>query len=162
MALLIAVIVLLMMSALAVNALQHAGDEAVGSGSSRRKDATLYAAESGMAMMRLRLFDWMFDPQKKPIEFYDPALVKDSFGNPIEVIGAPPDNGGLAAMPAKIEPASNAKKKSGDGNDMRQGHPSSMTFVTIRPDITAKDITNGLVHIQTQFKVPEDPGKGAY
>src|SRR5262249_20266639 len=55
MALLIAVIVLLLMSALALSALQHAGDESQGSGSARRKDATLYAAESGRSWVRLTL-----------------------------------------------------------------------------------------------------------
>jgi hypothetical protein len=164
MALLISVIVLLLMSALALNSLQHAGDEAVGSGSSRRKDATLYAAESGMAVLKNRLFDQFLSPTKKEVDFYLPDLVKDAYGNSIEVItGAPDfDNGGLPAQPAKIAPSDTSKAKAGVGYSINQGKPGTMRFRAVRADITAMDVTKGLVHLQTQYRVPEDPGGGSY
>ena len=59
MALLIAVILLLLMSALGLAALQHSGDESAGGGRSRRKDATLYAAEAGQVMAQSRMFAQM-------------------------------------------------------------------------------------------------------
>jgi hypothetical protein len=159
MALLIAVIVLLLMSALALSALQHAGDEAVGSGSSRRKDATLYAAESGQAWVRIALENFALsgsvtDPN---ISMYDPAFVKDAFGNPIEVSTGKPENGGLPATPTPVAPVKDAKPQLKLGNLINQGGRNSGngTALAWQSDITTRDAGNGMAHVLVQYAVPD-------
>src|SRR5215468_7643072 len=85
MALLIAVVLLLLMSALGIAALQHSGDESQGGGRARRKDSTLYAAEAGQALAQSRLFDSWDAMASSEFSIDEPALVNDSFGNPIAV-----------------------------------------------------------------------------
>jgi hypothetical protein len=162
MALLISVIVLLLMSALALSALQHAGDEAVGSGSSRRKDASLYAAESGRAKVKLMLFDYFLSgfTTIPNISFYDPAMVSDAYGNPIEVSTGKPQAGDLPAAPAQVLPAPGAKPKTRRGNDMRIGGHNSANGKAIawQGDITTRDVAKGLAHVQFQYSVSEGTG----
>src|SRR6516164_3553282 len=75
MALLIAVVVLLLMSALGLAALQHAGDEASGSGQARRKDATLYAADSGIKMIQVSLLNNVATSSANPVTLDQPTLI---------------------------------------------------------------------------------------
>ncbi|HTO07446.1 MAG TPA: PilX N-terminal domain-containing pilus assembly protein [Myxococcota bacterium] len=164
MALLISVIVLLLMSALALSALQRAGDEAIGSGGSRRKDASLYAAESGLAKIKVGLFDLYLSGftsvDATRLQFYDPAMVTDAYGNPIEVSTGKPENGGLPATPAKVEPAAGATPKTRKGNDLRiGGHNSTNGKAMAYPaDVTTRDAANSIGHIQIQYSVSEGGG----
>jgi Tfp pilus assembly protein PilX len=161
MALLISVIVLLLMSALALSALQHAGDEAVGSGSSRRKDATLYAAESGSSKVKLQLLDMYLSGMTSTatIQFYDPAMVKDAYGNAIEVSTGKPENGGLPATPGAVAPAAGVKAHTRLGNDKRLGgHNTAGNATAWQADLTSRDITNSLAHLQIQYSVSEPGG----
>jgi len=164
MALLIAVIVLLLMSALALSSLEHAGSEAMGSGSARRKDATLYAAESGQAIMRKRLEDFSISQSvsTKPISYYNASAVTDGLGNPIEVSTGKPENGGLPAAPVALGPVAGSKAKARKGDDMRiGGHNSTGGAMPWQSDVTARDAGNGLVHVQIQYAVDES-SNGSY
>jgi hypothetical protein len=156
MALLIAVILLLLMSALGLAALQHSSDESAGSGRSRRKDSTLYAAEAGQAMAANIMFaNW--DAMASTEFFIDePNMVTDAFGNPIAVRSGTPGPAGLPATPAKIDDQqsgmkSNSKPK--DGFMLNIGNANRRTFTTRRVDIVAADSGNGLVHLLAQYSV---------
>jgi PilX N-terminal len=152
MALLIAVIVLLLMSALGLQALQHAGDEASGSGRSRRKDATLYAAESGLKMLQVKLSKG--DPASA-VTLNEPALITDGYGNPITVVSGAPVNGTIPPVPVAIMADPNNPGEHPEGNLLNIGNPGTPIFRPVRADVTALDIANGMVHLQAQFKVYE-------
>ena len=80
------------MSALGITALQHAQDEASASGRSRRKDATLYAGEAGLAMVQSNLLTNYNGATMPSFTIDEPALVNDGFGNPIAVRSGRPEN----------------------------------------------------------------------
>ena len=156
MALLIAVILLLLMSALGLAALQHSGDESAGSGRSRRKDATLYAAEAGQAMAQGRMFAQWDAMASADIFVDEPAMVTDAFGNPIAVRSGVPGPAGLPATPAKIDQSDNGIKsasKQKDGFMLNIGNANSRSFKSQRVDIVAQDTGNGLVHLLAQYSV---------
>ena len=155
MALLIAVIVLLLMSALGLSALQHAGDEASGSGRSRRKDATLYAAESGLKLAQVKLAK--SDPSNA-VSVDDMALITDGNGNPIAVRSGAPQNGTLPPAAVGIACDPNNPGEHPEGNLLNIGNPGSPVFCPVRADMTALDVGNGMVHLQAQFKVYEGSG----
>jgi hypothetical protein len=156
MALLIAVVLLLLMSALGLAALQHSSDESAGGGRSRRKDATLYAAEAGQAMAQGRMFAQWDALSAADIFVDEPAMVTDAFGNPIAVRSGIPGPAGLPATPAKIDDTMNGIKsgsKPKDGFMVNIGSPNSRTFRSRRVDIVAQDSGNGLVHLLAQYSV---------
>ena len=156
MALLIAVILLLLMSALGLAALQHSGDESAGSGRSRRKDATLYAAEAGQSMAQGRMFAQWDAMAATDIFVDEPAMVTDAFGNPIAVRSGVPGPAGLPATPAPISDSDNGMKsasKPKDGFMVNIGNANSRTFKARRVDIVAQDSGNGLVHLLAQYSV---------
>jgi len=163
MALLIAVIVLLLMSALGLAALQHSGDEASGSGSSRRKDATLYAAESGLTMAQVRLLDkYWSSPTMSPIIVDEAEMVEDAHGYGIAVRSGPPQNGTLPNPAVPIGATSGGSAENAAGYMLNVGNQGAQSFKPVRADITALDVGNGMVHLQSQFRVHEGSGGGAY
>lgn len=162
MALLIAVIVLLLMSALGLSALQHAGSEATGSGTSRRKDATLYAAESGLTMLQVRLLNnYWGSATMAPVTLDESTLVEDGHGNPIHVVSGAPVNGTIPSPAANVG-ASDGKTEHANGYMLNIGNQGSQTFRPVRADVTALDVANGMVHLQSQYRVHEGSGGGSY
>ena len=158
MALLIAVILLLLMSALGVAALQHAGDEASGSGRSRRKDATLYAAEAGQAMAQARWYQSTQAMSSGEMTIDEPALVTDAYGNPIAVRSGVPSASGLPTSPANLDDKLKTGKgavPSRDGFMLNQQGPNTWNFRVVRADIVAQDSGNGLVHLLAQYSLME-------
>jgi hypothetical protein len=162
MALLIAVVVLLLMSALGLAALQHAGDEASGSGQARRKDATLYAADSGIKMIQVSLLNNVATSSANPVTLDQPTLIKDGFGNPIPIRSGAPQNGTMPATPEAVAPDPNQPSQPQQGFMVNQGSPNSSTFRPVRADVTALDVANGMVHLQAQFTVLDSTGGGGY
>jgi Tfp pilus assembly protein PilX len=158
MALLIAVVLLLMMSALGLTALQHAQDEAAASGRSRRKDATLYAAEAGLALVQQRLLSNWGTAQPAPFSIDEASLVRDAFDNPIAVRSGRPEN----AVPATITAAGGGSAAPPDGFMVNLGNQGAQAFTPIRADIVATDQANGMVHLQAQYRVHEGSGGGSY
>lgn len=157
MALLIAVIMLLLMSALGLAALQHSSDESSGSGRSRRKDATLYAAEAGQAMAQMMLVQSLdaFGGGEFTVDV--PNMVTDGFGNPIKVRSGSPGPSGLPDSPKKLDDKKYELKgvKQDDGNQLNINGPNTWKRRASRVDITAQDVGNGLVHLQVQYSVME-------
>jgi len=153
MALLIAVVVLLLMSALGLAALQHAGDEASGSGQARRKDATLYAADSGIKMIQVKLLNNVSASSSNPVNLDEPTLIKDGFGNSIPIRSGAPQNGTIPATPEAIAADPNQPSEPPEGYMVNQGNPNTPEFRPVRADVTALDVANGMVHLQAQFSV---------
>lgn len=162
-ALLIAVIVLLLMSALGLAALQHAGDEASGSGTSRRKDATLYAAESGLTMLRMKLLTKYWNSATMdPVTLDDTELpIEDGHGNGIQVRSGAPMAGTLPNPAQSVGPSTDGVPEHANGFEIRIGSQPSQFFRPVRADVTALDIANGMVHLQAQYRVQE-PGGSSY
>jgi len=157
-ALLIAIVLLLLMSALGITALQHAQDEASASGRSRRKDATLYAAESGLAMVQSRLLSSYGGATMAAFTVDEPTLVNDNFGNPIAVRSGRPEN----AVPEPIGAAGNGRAEAPDGYMMNIGSQGAQSFSAVRADIVATDVADGMVHLQAQYRLHEGAGGGSY
>ena len=165
MALLIAVIVLLLMSALGLAALQHAGDEAAGSGSSRRKDTTLYAAESGLTMLQVKLLNsYWASATMSPVTLDEPSLVEDANGYGIEVRSGAPMNGTIPNAPGEqVGATTGGTSENANGYMLNIGNQGAQSFKPVRADVTALDRpTNGMVHLQSQFRVHEGSGGGSY
>ena len=96
-ALILAVLLLLLLSALGIAAIHHSGEEFAVSGSSRRSSFTFYAADSGIQLTIARVS--LFPPQLNPFtaNFADGTIVQTGrrtapAPEPIEKtnIGAPP------------------------------------------------------------------------
>jgi hypothetical protein len=151
------------MSALGLSALQHAGTEATGSGTSRRKDATLYAAESGLTMLQVRLLNnYAGSTSMNPVSLDEASLVEDGFGNPIHVVSGAPTNGTLPSPAVSVGAAANGKSENASGFMLNIGNQGAQTFRPVRADVTALDVANGMVHLQAQYRVHEGSGGGSY
>lgn len=157
MALLIAVIVLLLMSALGLAALQHAGDEASDSGRARRKDSTLYAADSGIKIVQIKLLGMINDPTMADVNLDEPTLITDGYGNAIPIRSGAPNAGMFPAAAEAIGPDSSKPPQPGEG-DKLGGGAGSFYYSPVRVDVTAEDVANGMVHLQAQFKLFEGSG----
>lgn len=158
MALLISVVLLLLMSALGLSALQHAQEEAVSSGRARRKDATLYAAEAGLALVQERLLSNSGAGEVAPFSINETSLVRDGYDNPIAVRSGRPEN----STPELIAPVSGPDAAPPDGFMANLQSHAVPNFFPIRADIVATDQANGMVHLQAQYKVYEGSGGGSY
>lgn len=157
MALLIAVILLLLMSALGLAALQHSGDESAGSGRSRRKDSTLYAAEAGQALYQKLLLDQTDAFGAREIIIDSPAMVTDGFGNAIAVRSGKPGPSGLPDSPMALDTTQSGLRggKQDNGFQLNIGGANTFKRRVSRSEIVAQDVGNGLVHLQAQFSVFE-------
>jgi Tfp pilus assembly protein PilX len=157
-ALLIAIVLLLLMSALGITALQHAQDEASASGRSRRKDATLYAGEAGLAMVQSNLLSNYNGATMPSFTINEPAIVNDAYGNPIAVRSGRPEN----AVPEAIGGTGVGIAEAPDGFLINLGNQSAQAFSAVRADIVATDAGNGTVHLQAQYRLHEGGGGGSY
>lgn len=157
-ALLVAVVLLLLMSALGIAALQHAQDEASASGSSRRKDATLYAGEAGLSMVQASLLANYNGGTMPAFTIDEPALVNDGFGNPIAVRSGRPENAAAEAIGGSTGGAVEAP----DGYMINLGSGNAQSFGAVRADIVATDAGSGMVHLQAQYRLHEGGGGGQY
>jgi Tfp pilus assembly protein PilX len=158
MALLIAVVLLLLMSALGITALQHAQTEASASGRSRRKDATLYAGEAGLSMVQQRLLSNWGGATMSPFTIDEDSLVTDGFGNPIAVRTGRPEN----AAAESIGGAGTGRAEAADGFMLNLGNQGAQSFSAIRADVVATDTGDGMVHLQAQYRLHEGAGGGSY
>jgi Tfp pilus assembly protein PilX len=157
-ALLIAVLLLLLMSALGLTALQHAQNEASASGQSRRKDATLYAGEAGLALVQSRLLSTWGVSSAPTFTIDEPALVNDGFGNPIAVRSGRPENAAAEA----IGGGGSGLGQAPEGYLLNIGNQGAQSFSAVRADIVATDASNGMVHLQAQYRVHTGAGGGGY
>jgi Tfp pilus assembly protein PilX len=160
MALLIAVVLLLLMSALGITALQHAQTEASASGRSRRKDSTLYAGEAGLSMVQQRLLSNWGGATMAAFTIDESALVTDGFNNPIAVRTGRPENS--AAESVCGGGAGTGRAEASDGYMMNIGNQGAQSFSACRADVVATDTDDGMVHLQAQYRIHEGAGGGSY
>ena len=150
MALLVAVVLLLMVSALGIAALQSAQDEATGSGRARRKTMTLYSAESGLAMVQQQLTASHY-PNLAAIP--DAGLQPDQFGVQTAVRTGTSD----VTLAQPIQRVGRARSQ---GNQLTVNAAGSVLMGVYRTDVVATDGTGGNVEIQAQYALLE--GSGSY
>ncbi|MGH9888613.1 MAG: hypothetical protein ACREBE_23980 [bacterium] len=160
MALLIAVVLLLLMSALGITALQHAQTEASASGRSRRKDATLYAGEAGLSLVQERLLSNWGGATMASFTIDEDALVTDGFGNAIAVRTGRPENS--AAESVCGGGSGTGRAEASDGFMLNIGNQGAQSFSACRADVVATDTDEGMVHLQAQYRLHEGAGGGSY
>jgi Tfp pilus assembly protein PilX len=154
MALLITVIVLLLVSAIGISALNRAGDETAVAGSSRRKISTLQAANAGLAML---------EKQFEPV-MGQAALIVPPPLNERELMV---DHNGLAtsvrsgtietSVPQPIKRVGQSQDRS---NELRAGSTGGRARFIYRVEVVATDPSGGNVQLQSQFSVVDNSGGG--
>ena len=147
MALIIAVVVLLLLSAIGLSALQNAQSELTSGGHSRGKMRTLYAADAGLGLVRnqLRISTSQY-VNRTAIQ--QTTLLQDELGLFTEIRTGTADN----AVPQEIVRIKSVRR---EGNQVNVNSANTFTSGIYRADVTAVDPTGGTVEIQAQFTVLE-------
>jgi len=146
-ALLIAVVLLLMVSALGLTALQSAQDEATGSARGRRKTMTLYAADSGLKLVEDQLASATSQyPNRNPIS--NSSVTTDHWGGTTSVRTGTAET----SVPQAIQRVS---KGSMEGFQLNVNASGSFSYGVYRTGIVATDTTGGVVELQAQYSVNE-------
>ncbi len=147
-ALIVTVLLLMMISAIGLAALRHAGDESVISASSRRKLTVIYAADAAMNIMAERLLGG--DPTTAtfldPMD--EPTFLMNTAGLPIAVRSGPADS----AVPQPILRVGTA---AGGGGQLNIGSSATQSYGVYRVSIVAQDSGGSQAQVQAQFRVPE-------
>jgi Tfp pilus assembly protein PilX len=146
-ALLIAAVLLLMVSALGLTALQSAQDEATGSARGRRKTMTLYAADSGLRLVEDQLADSTIQyPNRNPVT--NSSVMEDQWGGDTAVRTGEASN-----------PVAQAIQRVGKGNvegfQLNVNSAGSFAYGIYRTGMVATDSTGGVVELQAQYSVNE-------
>jgi Tfp pilus assembly protein PilX len=146
-ALLIAVVLLLMVSALGLTALQSAQDEATGSARGRRKVMTLYAADSGLRLVEDQLADSTIQyPNRNPV--VNSSVMEDQWGGTTSI------RTGEASNPV-AQPIQRLGKGNVEGYQLNVNSAGSYTYGIYRTGLVATDNTGGVVELQAQYSVNE-------
>lgn len=144
-ALVVTVLLLLLVSAIGISALNRAGEEKIISTVSRRQVSNLSAAEAGMRLVQAQLSSSVGGV---PIDaaLDQPTMFRDASGLPTAV-----RSGSIGATSAqKITPLGGAKASD---RELRIGGGGAPSRLAYRVDVTATDPTGGAVQIQAQFSV---------
>ncbi len=148
-ALLIAVILMLMISAIGLSALQSAGGEASASGRSARKLTTFFAADSGMSVVMQQL-----DTTLTKAQYADGVILDDTqfMQNPAglftQVRTGTVDN-------ATAQPVTRIRGIAPKGGALNVNSPNSFVLGIYRADVLATDPVGGRVELQVQLAVNE-------
>ena len=152
-ALIIAVVVLLLLSAIGLAALQGAQSELTAGGYSRLKTRTLYAADSGIGLVRNQLnivtgasLTGTPYPDRNPI--YQGTLMVGANGLFTEIRTGTADN----ATPQAIARLGTVRR---DGDQVNVNSANSFSYGIYRADVAAVDPGGGSVELQAQFMVNE-------
>jgi Tfp pilus assembly protein PilX len=146
-ALLIAVVLLLMVSALGLTALQSAQDEATGSARGRRKIMTLYAADSGLRLVEDQLASATAQyPNRDPIS--NASVTTDHWGGTTAIRTGTAET----TVPQAIQRVS---KGNLEGFQLNVNSAGSFSYGIYRTGIVATDTTGGVVELQAQYSVNE-------
>lgn len=146
-ALLIAVVLLLMVSALGLTALQSAQDEATGSAHGRRKVMTLYAADSGLKLVEDQLASaTAMYPNRNPIA--QSSVMQDQWGGTTAI------RTGEAKSPV-AQAIQRVSKGNVEGMQLNVNSAGSFSYGIYRTGMVATDSTGGVVELQAQYSVNE-------
>ena len=147
-ALIVTVLLLLMISAVGLAALRHAGDESTISASSRRKTTVVYAADAALNIMAERLLNGdptnatFLDPMDQP------TFLSSTAGLPIAVRSGTADT----TVPQPILRVGTA---AGGGGQLNIGSSATQSYGVYRVSIVARDSGGSQAQVQAQFRVPE-------
>jgi Tfp pilus assembly protein PilX len=146
-ALLIAVVLLLMVSALGLTALQSAQDEATGSARGRRKVMTLYAADSGLKLVEQQLASSTNQyPNRNPIT--STSVMQDQWGAATAIRTGEAENPVAQAI-------QRVSKGNVEGFQLNVNSAGSFAYGVYRTGLVATDNTGGVVELQAQYSVNE-------
>jgi len=147
-ALLLAILMLLMISAIGVSALNRAGDESIVAGASRRKLTNVAAAEAALKIVgqQLQAAQASSSLSSPPLNLAD--FVVESNGSPISIRSGTIDN--PTALP--INPVGVAPDK---GGDLRMGKETPPRLI-YRINVVASDRTGGNAQLQAQYAVRQN------
>ncbi len=148
-ALLIAVILMLMISAIGLSALQSAGGEASANGRSARKLTTFFAADSGMSVVMQQLDTTLTKAQyADSVILDDTQFMQNSMGGFTEVRTGTVDN-------ATAQPVTRIRGIAPKGGALNVNSPNSFILGIYRADVLATDPVGGRVELQVQLAVNE-------
>lgn len=147
-ALIVTVLLLMMISAIGVAALRHAGDESAISASSRRKIAVVYAADAAMNVLAERLLSGNPSSSQFLAPMIDPSLMTNEAGLPIAVRSGTVDS----TVPQPIVRVGSAP---GGGSQLNIGSSGTQSYGVYRTSIVAGDSGGAQTQIQAQFRIPE-------
>lgn len=146
-ALLMTVILLLLISAIGVTALQHAQDEGVSGSSSRRKITTLYAADALLKLVTNQLAG-------------SQSLFPDV--SPIEQLGFVETHSGVfvdartgSAESGAAQPIQRVGRTVRDGGQINTGSANTFSFGIYRASVVATDPGGGSAQLQAQYVINE-------
>ena len=146
-ALLLAVILLLFISAIGLSALQSAQGEATAGGRSARKVRTLFADESGLQLVRDQLnIDQRQYPDITAVD--DTQFMQNRAGLYTEVRTGTGNN----ALAQEIRFVGRARR---DGDQLNLNAGNTFSFGIYRTDVVATDPVGGRVELQGQYRVSE-------
>jgi Tfp pilus assembly protein PilX len=146
-ALLIAVVLLLMVSALGLTALQSAQDEATGSARGRRKVMTLYAADSGLKLVEQQLASSTSQyPNRNPLT--STSVMQDQWGTATAIRTGEAENPVAQAI-------QRVSKGNVEGFQLNVNSAGSFAYGVYRTGLVATDNTGGVVELQAQYSVNE-------
>jgi Tfp pilus assembly protein PilX len=144
-ALLVAVMLMLMVSAVALSALDRARQENLGSTAGRRKVATLIAADAGLRLVEDQLINGAGStPDTAPIA--DTAFI--SFGNGLATSFRTGEIGSSAALPI-LKVGSTVK----EGGQLNVGGAGTFSYGVYRAGVVASDPGGASVQLNAQWVV---------
>ena len=142
-ALLIAVVLMLMVSAIALQALNRARDEGVGSASSRRKVSTLVAADAMLALVKNQLMTSTTQfPDTNPIDEVDFIEYANGLATSVRT--------GTIANPT-AQSIVKVGQTQREGSQLNVNAPNTFSYGVYRTGVVATDPSGGSVQLQAQF-----------
>jgi Tfp pilus assembly protein PilX len=151
-ALVMAVLLLLMVSAIGISALNRAGDEKIVAVASRRQVTNLSATEAGLRNVQLQLQDFAKKGLRPgAITLNDQNTVKDHLNRATTVR--------TGAVGAATVPIIELGRVAGSGEELTKKVNEAYGY---RVDITATDPGGGNIQVQAQYVVMLIGGGGGY
>ncbi len=151
-ALLIAVMLMLLISAIGLSALQSAGVEASASGRSARKLRTFFAADSALSMVMQRL-----DPAINPFPDTRPLDEQQFMQNPYGGFTQVRTGTADSDVPQSVQLVRRVRR---EGNQLNVNAGNAFSAGIYRVDILATDPAGGRVELQAQYSI--DEGQDGY
>ena len=146
-ALIVTVLLLLMISAIGVSALQSAGDEHALGASSRRKLGAVYAADAALSLISDQLLNGATPyPDLTPLDM--PNLFTDDAGFAIAARSGTADT----AVP---QPILRVGRTSTSGSQLNVNAANTISYGVYRVSVVATDSAGGRAQLQSQLTVPE-------
>ncbi len=146
-ALLVAVVLMLMVSAIALSALDRARQETTGSSADRRKIATLLAADAALTIVQHRLLtDTSPFPDTSPVEDLNFMIAANGLATTMRT----GEIGTDAALPI-LKVGGTVR----EGGQLNIGGAGTFSYGVYRTGIVAADPAGGAVQLNAQFTVLE-------